>query len=125
MSGSTSPQIYSPQIRAPTIKSTSVFDEKHHKIGPNIKPYHQPLLPFDFPSVNWESQKEVGADDIADCRKRVVPFLLSTFFHFSQKFLYQERHVRYKPTLYRPGTKRNGKSGKEKTPGRHVSCNPL
>jgi len=44
-------------------------------------------------------------------------FLLSTFSHFSQKFLYQERHVRYKPTLYRPGTKRNGKSGKEKTPG--------
>jgi hypothetical protein len=52
-------------------------------------------------------------------------FLLSTFFHFSQKFLYQERHVRYKPTLYRPDTKRNGKSGKEKTLGRHVSCNPL
>ena len=35
--GSTSPQIYSPQIRAPTIKSTSMFDEKHHKIGPNIQ----------------------------------------------------------------------------------------
>ncbi len=26
--------------------------------------------------------------------------------------------MRYKPTLYRPGTKRNGKSGKEKTLGR-------
>ncbi len=45
--------------------------------------------------------------------------------HFSQKFLYQERHVWYKPTLYRPGTQRNGKSGMEKTPGQHVSCNPM
>jgi hypothetical protein len=44
-------------------------------------------------------------------------FRLSTFFHFSQKFLYLERHVRYKRTLYHPGTKRNGKSGKEKTQG--------
>jgi hypothetical protein len=50
---------------------------------------------------------------------------LEVDYSFSQKFLYEERHVRYKPTLYRPGTQRNGKSGKEKTLGRHVSCNPL
>jgi hypothetical protein len=37
-------------------------------------------------------------------------FLLSTF-------LYQERHVRYKPTLYRPGTKRNGKVERRKLRG--------
>ena len=46
--------------------------------------------------------------------KNVSPrsFLLSTFFHFSQKFLYQERHVRYKPTLYRPWYKEKWKKWK-------------
>jgi hypothetical protein len=68
---------------------------------------------------NVTIKKYVRKVGTADYRKRVAPefspaHILCTFYHFSQKFLYQERHVRYKPTLYRPGTKRNGKSGKEK-----------
>jgi len=47
--------------------------------------------------------------------KRVTPEFSP--FQFLPEVLYQERQVRYNPTLYRPGTKLLGEIGKEKTPG--------